>query len=245
MPSPDKPADTDRVRLHKFMAECGVASRRACEKIIQEGRVTVDGVVVRELGVSVDPKRQRVEVDGIAIRPAAFRYLIYNKPRGVLSALADPRGRGTLADVLPPDAGRLFHVGRLDQDSEGLLLLTNDGELAARLMHPRYQIEKIYRVTCQGDLDAAAMTRMQEGIVDDGERLRAKSVEFIDAGLYNIVLTEGKKREVRRLFAACGCPVRRLVRMAVGPLKLGSLSTGRFREVSEAELTALRRITSG
>lgn len=233
------------MRLHKFMAECGVASRRACEKIIQEGRVTVDGAIIRELGVSVDPKRQRVEVDGIAIRPAAFRYLIYNKPRGVLSALADPRGRGTLADVLPPDAGRLFHVGRLDQDSEGLLLLTNDGELAARLMHPRYQIEKIYRVTCQGDLDAAAMTRMQEGIVDDGERLRAKSVEFIDAGLYNIVLTEGKKREVRRLFAACGCPVRRLVRMAVGPLKLGSLSTGRFREVSEAELTALRRITSG
>lgn len=245
MRNPDQSADTSRVRLHKFMAECGVASRRACEKIIQEGRVTVDGAIVRELGVSVDPKRQRVEVDGVAIRPAAFRYLVYNKPRGVLSALADPRGRGTLADVLPADAGRLFHVGRLDQDSEGLLLLTNDGELAARLMHPRYQIEKLYRVTCEGDLDAAAMTRMREGILDDGERLRAKSVEFIEAGLYNIVLTEGKKREIRRLFAACGCPVRRLVRMAVGPLKLGSLSTGRFREVSEAELTELRRITSG
>lgn len=220
-----------------------MASRRACERILGEGRVVVDGVIVREVGVSIDPTRQRVEVDGKPIRPASHRYLLYNKPRGVLSALGDPSGRGTLADVLPPEAGRLFHVGRLDQDSEGLLLLTNDGELAARLMHPRYQVEKLYRVSCEGDLDAAAMSRMQTGIVDDGELLRAKSVEFIEPGLYDIRLTEGKKREIRRLFAACGCPVRRLIRLAVGPLKLGSLSTGRFREVSEAELAELRRIT--
>lgn len=244
MPSPDPSTDVRRVRLHKFMAECGVASRRACERIMQEGRVTVDGVVVREPGVSVDPTRQRVEVDGRPIQTASFRYLMYHKPRGVLSALSDPRGRGTLADVLPPDAGRVFHVGRLDQDSEGLLLLTNDGELAARLTHPRHEVEKTYRVWCEGDLDSAALSRMTRGIEDAGEHLRAKSVKCEEPGLYTIVLTEGKKREIRRLFAACGCPVRRLMRVAVGPVKLGSLSTGRFRDLTAAEVTALRGVTN-
>lgn len=225
------------------MAECGVASRRACERIIEEGRVRVDGRVVQTPGVSIDPTRQRVEVDGKRIHSTALKYLMYNKPRGVLSAMADPRGRGTLADVLPPDAGRLFHVGRLDQDSEGLLFLTNDGDLAAHLTHPRFQIEKTYRVTCEGDLDPTQRERMKAGISEGGELLRAKSVEFVDAGLYTVVLTEGKKREIRRLFDACGCPVLRLIRIAVGPVKLGSLSTGKFRDLTEAELAALRAIT--
>ncbi|MCO5062108.1 MAG: rRNA pseudouridine synthase [Kiritimatiellae bacterium] len=231
------------MRLHKYMAECGVASRRACERIIEEGCVKVDGVVVRELGTTIDPQTQRVEVEGRRIRPESFRYLMYNKPRGVLSALSDPRGRGTLADVLPPDVGRVYHVGRLDQDSEGLLLLTNDGELAARLMHPRHEVEKSYRVTCEGDLDATAIAEMQRGIRDEGEVLRARRVERVERGLYTVVLTEGKKREIRRLFAACGCPVQRLVRIAVGTVRLGALATGKFRDLSEAEIAALRSIT--
>ncbi len=205
--------------------------------------MTVDGAVVREVGTTIDPRAQRVEVDGRRIQRESFRYLMYNKPRGVLSALSDPRGRGTLADVLPPDAGRVFHVGRLDQDSEGLLLLTNDGELAARLMHPRYEVEKTYRVTCEGDLDAASIEQMMRGIRDEGELLRARHVERVEAGLYTIVLTEGKKREIRRLFAACNCPVRRLVRIAVGPVRLGALATGKFRELRREELDALRAIT--
>lgn len=244
MPNPDHPPAPSRVRLHKYMAACGVAARRACERIMQEGRVRVDGVVAREPGTTVDPARQRVEVDGRLIRPAAFRYLLYHKPRGVLSALSDPSGRGTLGDVLPPELGRVYHVGRLDLDSEGLLLLTNDGAFAERLMHPRYEIEKTYQVWCDGDPDATALRRIQQGIVDEGEMLRARSITRIDAGHYTVVLTEGKKREIRRLFAACGCPVKRLLRVAVGPIRLGALSTGRFRDLTATEVESLRALSS-
>ncbi len=240
MPNPDPPAAPGRVRLQKFMASCGVASRRKCEEWIAEGRVRVDGVVASEPGTTIDPNTQRVEVDGRVIRPARFRYLLYHKPRGVLSALSDPSGRGTLGDVLPPELGRVYHVGRLDQDSEGLLLLTNDGDFAMRLTHPRYEVEKTYQVWCDGDPTPADLKRMEQGIDDAGERLRARSVEKIASGHYQVVLTEGKKREIRRLFAACGCPVTRLLRTAVGPVKLGALSTGRFRDLTEAEVAALR-----
>lgn len=245
MHNPDPTSSAPRVRLHKFMAECGVASRRACEQIMAEGRVRVDGVVVREPGATVDPAVQRVEVDGRRLQRASFRYLLYHKPRGVLSALSDDRGRGTLGDVLPPDLGRVYHVGRLDQDSEGLLLLTNDGDFAARMTHPRYEVEKTYQVWCDGDPSPASIRRMLDGLDDEGERLRARAIERIDAGHYKVVLTEGKKREIRRLFAACGCPVRRLLRVAVGPLRLGALSTGRFRELTANEVSALLALSSG
>lgn len=244
MPNRDPAQEARPIRLHKYMATCGVASRRACERMMQEGRVRVDGAVVREPGATVDPARQRVEVDGRPIQPAAFRYLMYHKPRGVLSALSDPSGRGTLGDVIPPELGRVYHVGRLDQDSEGLLLLTNDGAFAERLMHPRYGIEKAYQVWCAGDPDADALRRIEEGIHDAGETLRARSVSRIAAGHYFVVLTEGKKREIRRLFAACGCPVKRLLRVAVGPVRLGALPTGRFRELTAAEVNALLAATA-
>ena len=240
MSNPEPPAAHLRVRVQKFMAACGVASRRACERLILDGRVRIDGAVVKELGVSIDPARQRVEVDGRPIRPARFRYLMYHKPRGVLSALSDPSGRGTLGDVLPPELGRVYHVGRLDQDSEGLLLLTNDGDFAMRLTHPRYEVEKTYQVWCEGDPAPEALRRMTGGIDDAGERLRARAVERIGPGHYRVVLIEGKKREIRRMFAACGCPVTRLLRTAVGSVKLGALSTGRFRDLTEAEIAALR-----
>lgn len=242
MSNPDAVPAAPRVRLHKFMADCGVASRRACERIMAVGRVTVDGAVVREPGATVDPASQRVEVDGKPLRLAVYRYLMYHKPRGVLSALSDDRGRGTLGDVLPVDVGRVYHVGRLDQDSEGLLLLTNDGALAARLMHPRYEIEKTYRVACDGDPDQAALARMTAGIMDAGERLRAKRVSRIEPGLYDVILTEGKKREIRRMFAACGCPVKRLIRMAVGSVRLGALQIGRFRDLTADEVAALKKL---
>lgn len=242
MSNPEAGSSAPRVRVHKYMADCGVASRRACERIMAEGRVTVDGVVVREPGATIDPTSQRVAVDGQPLRPAAFRYLMYHKPRGVLSALSDDRGRGTLGDVLPPELGRVYHVGRLDQDSEGLLLLTNDGALAARLMHPRHQIEKTYRVVCAGDLDAASMGRMTAGILDSGERLKAKLVRRIESGHYDVVLTEGKKREIRRMFAACGCPVKRLIRLAIGPVRLGALQVGRFRDLTPEEIALLKSL---
>jgi pseudouridine synthase len=243
MSNPERVAAPRRERLQKFLAACGVASRRACERIILAGRVRVDGTVVREIGVSIDPARQRVEVDGAVVRRAPFRYFMYHKPRGVLTALSDPSGRGTLGDVLPPEIGRVYHVGRLDRDSEGLLLLTNDGDFAMRLTHPRYGVEKTYQVWCVGDPTAEQRQRMTRGIVDDGERLRARRIERLGPGRYSVVLAEGKKREIRRLFAACGCRVTRLLRTAIGPVQLGALSTGRLRELTEEEIATLRNLS--
>jgi|Deesub1362A_J573_1020465.scaffolds.fasta_scaffold01391_4 pseudouridine synthase len=236
-------------RLQKILARAGVASRRKAEELILAGRVAVDGRVVRELGTKADPARQRITVDGRPLPPPqGRRYWLVHKPRGVVSTARDPQGRPKVTDLLPPEAraARLYPVGRLDRDSEGLVLLTNDGELAHRLMHPRYQVPKHYRVWVKGRPSPAALERLRRG-VDIGEarptapaRVYLKSASEARSKL-SIVTHEGRKREIRRMCQAVGHPVLRLVRVGLGPLRLGDLPPGAARPLTRNELMALRQ----
>ncbi|MDR1711629.1 MAG: rRNA pseudouridine synthase [Propionibacteriaceae bacterium] len=233
------------VRLQKVLAAAGVASRRAAEILIDEGRVQVNGAVVREQGVRVDPAADVVKVDGKRIPPQrAHKYLILNKPRGVVSAMEDATGRSTLADLLGRySRDRVFHVGRLDIDTEGLLLLTNDGDFAQRLTHPSYEVPKTYLAEVSGRVDAGTLNRLRKGVdLEDGMAV-ADKVRLIQPGegksAVEIVLHSGRNRVVRRMFDAVGHPVRRLVRTGVGPLRLAKLKPGELRELTGAELASL------
>jgi pseudouridine synthase len=238
------------IRLQKVLAAAGVGSRRRCEELIGEGRVEVDGQVVRRFGARVDPGRQVIRVDGRRI-PARqdLVYLALNKPAGVLTAMSDDRGRATIADLLPgagqaaPRAGRLFHVGRLDYDTEGLILLTNDGELAHRLAHPRYGVLKTYLADVAGPVPSSLGRRLCTGIqLDDGVGSADRFRVVDQAGsraLVEITLHEGRKHIVRRMLAAAGHPVSRLVRTKFGPVRLGSLPPGASRELAPAEIGEL------
>lgn len=233
------------VRLQKYLAHCGVASRRACEELIAAGRVTVDGRVVAEQGVCIDPAVQRVEVDGRPVASEAPVYIVLNKPPNYLCTSCDPQGRATYRELLKGVEARVYSVGRLDRDSEGLLILTNDGELAHRLAHPRHHVEKVYRVWITGELGADAIRRMTgEGILSEGERLRAREVVPMRRTgglfLYRIVLREGRKRQIRRMVDACGLAVARLQRVGIGPLRLGTLRPGEWRSLGAGEVDALR-----
>ncbi|MCL6538879.1 MAG: rRNA pseudouridine synthase [Acidothermus sp.] len=228
------------IRLQKVLAAAGVGSRRACEELIRDGRVEVDGEIVTTLGTRVDPRRAVIRVDGKRIAPPApHRYLVVNKPRGVLTAMTDRRGRPCLGDLLPPELGRLFHVGRLDADSEGLLLVTNDGELAHRLMHPSHEVPKKYVVWVRGAVGRPALRRLREGVALDDGPAAADAVRVLeklpDRSIVEIVVHEGRTHLVRRLMAAVGHPVERLVRTAIGPIELGTLRPGRWREVTNRE----------
>ena len=232
------------VRLQKILAAAGLGSRRHCEDLIAEGRVEVDGEIVTRFGARVDPARQIVRVDGRRI-PARqdLVYLALNKPPGVLSTMSDPRGRRTLADFVGDRPERLFHVGRLDYDTEGLLLLTNDGELAHRLAHPRYGILKTYLADVPGPLPRDLGRRLSTGIVlDDGvvsvDRFRVVE-QAGGRALVEVTLHEGRKHIVRRLLAEAGHPVRRLVRTSVGPVRLGALRPGTVRALTTAEIGEL------
>jgi 23S rRNA pseudouridine2605 synthase len=232
------------VRLQKVLAAAGVGSRRHCEELIGEGRVEVDGQVVRRFGARVDPERQVIRVDGRRI-PArqGLVYLALNKPAGVLSAMSDDRGRPTLADLLPGGAERLFHVGRLDYDTEGLILLTNDGELAHRLAHPRYGVLKTYLADVAGPVPSGLGRRLATGIqLDDGVASADRFRVVDQAGsraLVEITVHEGRKHIVRRMLAEAGHPVSRLVRTQLGPVRLGSLAPGTTRELTAAEVGEL------
>ena len=236
-------------RLQKVLASRGVASRRAAEVLIAAGRVTVDGRVAR-LGERVDAARQSVAVDGRAIARAAPppRTLILNKPPGVLVSRRDEHGRRTVYDLLPGAPPGLRYAGRLDRDSEGLLLLTTDGRLAFRLAHPRYGVEKVYEVTVDGEPSPAALQALRRGVlIEDGPsapagaRLlgRPRGPEGPRRSRVRLVLHEGRKRQVRRMLQAVGHPVRRLVRTRVGSLDLGTLPPGAARELTDAELGEL------
>lgn len=236
-------------RLQKFMARHGLASRRACEEIIASGRVKVNGKTVTEMGFSVDPSRDRVLVDGRVLRePEKKIYIMLNKPRGYITSLRDPRGRKIVTDLLDGVTERVFPAGRLDYDSEGLLLLTNDGELSFGLTHPGHIVTKTYRVRVRGipserDLDALARGVM----LDDGMTAPA-SVIFIDEregnALVEITITEGRNRQVRRMFEKLGFEVIRLKRTRIGGLHLGELKTGQFRHLKESEVKALKNMAS-
>ena len=240
----ERPGDQEGVRLQKVLASAGVASRRACEQLIAEGRVEVDGRVVREQGVRVDPDRAVVKVDGVrvSVRDTA-RYLAVNKPRGMLSAMSDPHGRPCLGDLVEHRAERLFHVGRLDADSEGLLLLTNDGDLAHRLMHPSYGVRKTYVAEVTGAVPRELGRILRAGVeLEDGvaQADRFRVVGRVGARvMVEITLHEGRKHIVRRLLAAVGHPVQRLVRTEIGPVKLGDLRPGKIRPLTQRELGEL------
>jgi 23S rRNA pseudouridine2605 synthase len=250
----------ERVRLQKVLAAAGIASRRACEILISEGRVEVNSEVVTEQGRRVDPERDVIRVDGARIPPPRrHRYLALNKPRGVVATMDDPEGRRTIADLLaePGDSRttrslkneRLFHVGRLDTDSEGLLILTNDGEFAHRLAHPSYQVPKTYVVEVAGVLDEQTLRRLRRGIALDDGPVRPGTVKIIssagDKTLVKITLQEGRNRIVRRTMEAVGHPVRRLTRIGIGPVRLGNLKVGEYRELTREELGGLLDLTGG
>jgi len=230
-------------RLQRTLARAGFGSRRACEEIIAAGRVTIDGTVAI-LGSRVIPDGQEVKVDGHAVNlDPNVRYYALHKPVGVVTTMADPQGRLDISTLLPADGPRVFPVGRLDRDTEGLLLLTNDGELANRLTHPSFGVEKEYLVEVEGPATEKQLARIRAGVdLEDGPARAAKIREVGRVGdrvALRVVMTEGRKREVRRLLAAVGLPVVRLVRLRVGPVLLGDLAPGELRELSHDDLLGL------
>lgn len=230
-------------RLQRVLSASGLASRRRAEELIREGRVRVDGVVVREMGVKVDPLRQKIELDGKIIPQQRMRYLLLNKPSGYITTTADERGRRTVMDLV--DVGeRVVPVGRLDRPTEGLLLLTNDGDVAHRVMHPRYNIEKEYEVLLDGHPPRQVLDRLARGVMIDGEPAKPtmlKPVKNIDDGtIVRIALHEGRNRIVRRMFEAVDYPVLKLRRVRIGPLHLGTIPRGTWRDLTDGELTQLR-----
>lgn len=241
-------------RLQKLLAAAGIASRRASEALILAGHVTVNGRAVRELGARADADRDDVRVDGRPVRrPATHTYVLLHKPRGYTSTVTDPHAAHTVMELLPADAGRVFPAGRLDRDSEGLLLLTDDGELTARLLHPRYHIPKEYAVLARGRLSEATLRRLRESIPLEGGRTTPAQVESGEPPRHlsastepgtvwlRFVLHEGRKRQIRELCVRAGLEVARLVRVRMGPLALGNLRPGGVRRLTADEVLALRR----
>ncbi|MGZ4661695.1 MAG: pseudouridine synthase, partial [Arthrobacter sp.] len=234
--------DADGVRLQKVMAQAGVASRRVCEEMIAEGRVEVDGKVVTELGVRVDPKTAVIHVDGLRIQlDENMVYMVFNKPKGVVSTMEDPDGRPCISDFVRNTHGeRLFHVGRLDVATEGLLLLTNDGELANRLTHPSYEVPKTYLVQVRGPFPQGIGAQLKAGVELEDGIASVDSFKLVDSTpghvLIEVVLHSGKNRIVRRLFDAVGFPVLRLVRVKVGPIGLGDQRQGSIRNLGKQEV---------
>jgi 23S rRNA pseudouridine2605 synthase len=236
--------DPEGVRLQKLLAAAGVGSRRVCENLITEGRVEVDGQVVTELGVRINPKTQVVHVDGDRVNLDEERvYLAFNKPLGVVTTMSDELGRPSIADYLGNRNDRLFHVGRLDADTEGLLLLTNDGDLAHRLQHPAYGVLKTYLAQIQGPVPRDLGKRLREGIELEDGPVSVDSFRVVDSqpgkALVEVVLHEGRKHVVRRMLAEVGHPVLSLVRTEVGPIRLADLRSGRTRKLGRAEVAAL------
>ncbi|CAH0150640.1 putative RNA pseudouridine synthase Rv1711 [Arthrobacter sp. Bi26] len=234
--------DADGTRLQKVMASAGVASRRVCEEMIAEGRVEVDGQVVTELGVRVDPKTAVIHVDGLRIQlDENMVYMVFNKPKGVVSTMEDPDGRPCISDFVRNHHGeRLFHVGRLDVATEGLLLLTNDGELANRLTHPSYEVPKTYLVQVRGPFPQGIGAELKAGVELEDGIASVDSFKLVDSTpghvLIEVVLHSGKNRIVRRMFDAVGFPVLRLVRVKVGPIGLGDQRQGSIRNLGKQEV---------
>jgi 23S rRNA pseudouridine2605 synthase len=233
------------VRLNKYLAECGVASRRAADALIAAGRVRVEGAVVSSLGTAVEPGA-RVEVDGKTVRPVVRKtYLVLHKPIGVVTTMRDPQGRRTVRELVPAGLPRVLPVGRLDYDSSGVLLLTDDGDLAFRLTHPRFGVEKTYRATVRGPVDPRDVATLRAGLVTRTLRAspcRARTIVSRDGkSVIELVLREGKNRQVRRMLDALGYQVLSLQRVRFGPVALGELRPGSSRFLTTRELKDLRR----
>ena len=236
--------DDGLIRLQKLLAQSGVASRRKCEELMLAGLVEVDGEVVTRLGTKVDPTTAVIRVDGRRLPPvSAHVYLVLNKPRGVVSTMSDPEGRRTLSDFVGDRPERLFHVGRLDTDTEGLILLTNDGDFAQRVAHPSYELDKTYVAEVDGVLAKAVVARLREGVTLDDRPVEVSSARIVstakDRSILELVIHEGRNHIVRRLLDEVGHPVRRLTRTAIGPVLLRGLGTGELRELTLDELGVL------
>ena len=240
------------IRLQKILSQAGIASRRAAEKLIAEGRVTVNGTTVREMGVKADPAADDIRVDGRRLRSERHRYILLNKPAGFVTTRNDPQRRRTVMDLLGGVREYVYPVGRLDYDTEGLLLLTNDGDLAARLTHPRHEVERTYEAHVAGTPDDAALNRLRRGIPLDGRRTMPAQVMRLSKGLLkdghrernsvlSITIREGRNRQVRRMCEAVGHPVRKLRRVRIGPIADTRLRVGEWRELTKIEVERLKR----
>lgn len=232
------------VRLQKVLAEAGLGSRRACEQLITDGRVEVDGSIVTELGTRIDPETQAVHVDTVRISTQTQKqYLVLNKPAGVVSTMSDPEGRPCLSDYVRNHVERLFHVGRLDTDTEGLILLTNDGELSNRLAHPRYEIPKTYLAQVKGQLAKDVSARLKAGIDLEDGFVKVDEFRLVDStpgrSVVELTLHSGRNRVVRRLLAEIGHPVERLVRVRFGPIVLDEQKQGKIRPLRSDEIGEL------
>ncbi|MGC9669742.1 pseudouridine synthase [Planosporangium sp. 12N6] len=250
MRSPMPRVESDNAeRLQKVLASAGVGSRRACEELIAVGRVTVDGRRAK-LGDKVDPETAVIHVDGErVVTNTKLVYLAMNKPRGVVSTMADERGREALADYVGNVNQRVYHVGRLDADSEGLLLLTNDGTLAHRLMHPSYEVAKTYMAEVAGPIPRGVGRQLLKGVELEDGPAKVDAFKLVDAyqrtALVEVVIHEGRKHIVRRMFEEVGHPISRLIRTAIGPIRLGDLKPGRTRRLTNAEVAALFKAVGG
>jgi 23S rRNA pseudouridine2605 synthase len=236
--------DDGLVRLQKLLAQSGVASRRRCEELMLAGLVEVDGEVVTRLGTKVDPAIAVIRVEGRRLPPVSPHvYLALNKPRGVVSTMSDPEGRRSLGNLVADRPERLFHVGRLDTDTDGLILLTNDGEFAQRVAHPSYELDKTYVAEVVGVVGRAVLRRLREGVVLDDGPVEVSSSRVLSTernrSIVELMIHEGRNRVVRRLLDEVGHPVRRLTRTAIGPVLLRGLRSGELRDLTRDELGEL------
>jgi len=243
-PTPEGTPGGAEVRIQKYLSRAGVASRREAEKLILQGRVKVDGETVLTLGTKIVPGEARVELDGKPVEESNTRWVLFHKPPGVVTTRTDPQGRPTVFSLLPEDMAGLRYVGRLDQPTEGLLLLTNEGDLLHRLTHPSFEVEREYQAWVKGVPTRDTLRQLTKGVELEDGPARATKAEVIRPDRWGavvaLVLQEGRKREVRRLLEAVGHPVMRLVRVRFGPIRLGSLPAGQWRELTDPEIRSLR-----
>lgn len=227
------------------MSSCGIASRRKCDEIILSGAVSINGKVIKELGVSINEKKDKVFYEGKELfLPSSFVYIKLNKPKGYACTAKDEKGRKTIYDLVKTDE-RLFSIGRLDYDTEGLIILTNDGDFANKVAHPKYAIDKEYHVTIEGNIKESELAVLRKGVVIDGERMPSAKVEFLSSDdkftKLSVVINEGMNRQVRRMFEAIGKSIRLLKRVRIGKVKLGGVKRGDFRDLTDEELNSLVR----
>jgi 23S rRNA pseudouridine2605 synthase len=232
-------------RLQKILSQAGVASRRAAEQLMLEGRVTVNGATVRELGTKADASQDDIRVDGRRVKIAEqHRYLLLNKPRGYMTTRSDPERRPTVIDLLKGVREYVYPVGRLDYDSEGLLILTNDGDLAARLTHPSHEVPRVYEARVLGEPDRHDFDRLEKGVTIDGRRTQLADVKALRPDLLQITIREGRNRQVRKMCEAIGHPVTHLKRVAIGPIRDGKLKPGTWRDLTAEEVRRLHAVAA-
>lgn len=231
------------MRINKFLSNSGLASRRKCDQLIEEGKVFVNGKQVTELGSQINEKKDKVTVEGKTITlPSSFVYIKLNKPKGYACTAQDEKGRKTIYDLIDSEE-RLFSIGRLDYDTEGLILLTNDGDFANKVAHPKFNIDKEYRVTVEGEIKESEMAVMRKGVVVDGQRMPSSIVNFISYENGNtklsVIIDEGQNRQIRRMFEAIGKTIKLLKRVRIGQVRLGGLRRGDYKDLTEVELNSL------